>query len=204
MSIHPQTQSAFVARLPREIRDAIYLELWRSAGLRQHVVSHWDWHPEQSKATGAHFCRWPCDTQYQVEDDLQEEIELLRIQDNVQPGHNIKSVTYQMRLESAWLNHWKCGECVEEAYRLGDVASDSTSGIPCWKKPPSSADDITRNPQRRLSRFWSKARETTKLNRFSRITKQRSGNATTKRWTGGPYLPMVLLCKVLYVRHLLT
>lgn len=204
MSVNPQTESTFVARLPREIRDAIYLEIWRSAGLRQHIVSHWDWDRELSKATGAHFCRWPCDTQYQVEDDLQEEVELLRIQDNVQPGDSIKNVTYQMGLESAWLNHWRCGKSVEEAHNMRDATKDSTSGISCWKKPPTLVDNTTHKPSRRLSRFWRKASETTKLDRFWKTAKQGSGSATNKTWTGGPYLAMLLSCKVLYVQHLLT
>jgi hypothetical protein len=40
MSANSQSKSAFVTRLPREVRDAIYLELWRLKGLRQHIVSH--------------------------------------------------------------------------------------------------------------------------------------------------------------------
>ncbi|KAL9110255.1 MAG: hypothetical protein Q9227_005162 [Pyrenula ochraceoflavens] len=37
MSTNPQLQSALIARLPREVLDHIYLELWRAYGLRQHI-----------------------------------------------------------------------------------------------------------------------------------------------------------------------
>ena len=63
MSIDPQTQSAFITCLPAEIRNAIYLELWRSAGLRQHIL----WHGEGNG--GRHFCRWRCEAEFEVDDE---------------------------------------------------------------------------------------------------------------------------------------
>lgn len=36
--VSPQTDSLFLSRLPQEIRHRIYLELWREAGLEQHIV----------------------------------------------------------------------------------------------------------------------------------------------------------------------
>ncbi|KAI2639048.1 hypothetical protein GGS26DRAFT_543706 [Hypomontagnella submonticulosa] len=79
MSANPQTKSIFVNRLPREIRDAIYLELWRSCGLRQHIL----WH---GKTEDKHFCHWPCAMEYGVQDELQQDIEELRAQLRVPLG----------------------------------------------------------------------------------------------------------------------
>ncbi|KAM5364355.1 hypothetical protein ACJZ2D_011552 [Fusarium nematophilum] len=197
MPINSQQQSAFVARLPREVRDAIYLELWRSCGLRHHIVSHWERDPKLSRATGAHFCRWPCSTPYQVEDDLQEEVDLLRIQENVALGNSIMNVTYQMRLESPWLNHWKCGEHVEETHGMEDDGMDSTSGYHCWKNPVSTTHDTARKPRRRLAPLWDKATGMTKLSNLWRSVRRRHDGAVEGIWTGGPYLSMLLSCKTL-------
>lgn len=71
MSTNPQTESAFIMWLPPEVRDAVYLELWRSCGLRQHIV----WHGE---GADRHICRWSCTTKYKVHDELQRQIEGLR------------------------------------------------------------------------------------------------------------------------------
>ncbi|KAF5522649.1 hypothetical protein CGCA056_v006333 [Colletotrichum aenigma] len=77
-----QTQSAFISRLPREVRDAIYFQLWRSCGLRQHIL----WH---GTAEDKHFCRWSCTAEYQVEDELQRDIEKMREQLGVSLGQKI-------------------------------------------------------------------------------------------------------------------
>ncbi|KAI8295016.1 hypothetical protein K4K59_004837 [Colletotrichum sp. SAR11_240] len=82
MTHDPQTQSAFVSRLPREARDAIYFQLWRVCGLRQHIL----WH---GAAEDKHFCRWSCTTDHQVEDELQRDIEKMREQLGVSLGQEI-------------------------------------------------------------------------------------------------------------------
>ncbi|OBT68525.1 hypothetical protein VE03_01817 [Pseudogymnoascus sp. 23342-1-I1] len=107
MSINPQTQSAFVTRLvalPAEIRDAIYLELWRSCGLRQHIVCH-------REKEGRYFCSWPCTTEYDVDDVLQRKIE-----------------------KSTWMNHCECGERALMQHGLKATSGYTTSTSVCWRK----------------------------------------------------------------------
>jgi hypothetical protein len=138
MSINPQSQSAFLTRLPREVLNSVYAELWRSCGLRQHIV----WHGNKSDK---HFCRWPCSTEYEVQDKLQREIEELRVQLGVPLGQDIKKeqdpkvIRYCRRLQSPWMNHWLCGEYAEKEYGLQAVWGFTTSGLICWKK--SRAND---------------------------------------------------------------
>ena len=130
MSVNPQSESAFITRLPLEIRNAIYLELWRSCGLRQHIV----WHGE---GADRHFCRWPCTTEYHVHDGLQEEIEQFRRRLGVPLGesmNNSEASVYTRRLQSPWMNHWACGERAEEAHGIEAIRGFTTSGIGCWKK----------------------------------------------------------------------
>jgi hypothetical protein len=131
MSINPQLQCSFATHLPRKVREAIYLELWRSSGLRQHIM----WHPDYSDTIRSHFCRWPCTTTYQVEDELQEKIEILRQQKNVPFGDDLTSTLLGRRLQSPWLSHWQCGEHAEEAHKDA-TGNHITSGGHCWKKSP--------------------------------------------------------------------
>jgi len=137
MSANPQTQSSFVNRLPREIRNAIYLELWRSCGLRQYIV----WHGSEADQ---HFCRWQCATEYNVQDELQRDLEELRVLLQVPLGRNIekgqseKQVLYCRRLQSPWMNHWPCGELAYEKHGLGAVWGATTSMIKCWRKKERS------------------------------------------------------------------
>ncbi|KAF5006784.1 hypothetical protein FDECE_6838 [Fusarium decemcellulare] len=128
MSPDAQLESDFITRLPREVRDGIYLELWRSCGLRQHIV----WHDDQADRIKSHFCRWRCTTPFQVEDKLQEDIDALRIQLGVSLGDSFSNKTYASRLYSAWRNHWACGERVEDVYGGDGDVLESTSRKHCW------------------------------------------------------------------------
>ncbi len=133
MPADPQLQSAFVTRLPAEIRDVIYLELWRSVGLRQHILCH-------GRGEDRHFCRWACITEYQVADGLQRDIEELRCRLGVPLGQDIRHVqdpsgaVYCRRLQSPWMNHWACGEQAYEEHGIDAVWGFSTGGLICWKK----------------------------------------------------------------------
>ncbi|KAF6786362.1 hypothetical protein CSOJ01_15449 [Colletotrichum sojae] len=99
MSANPQTESAFINRLPREIREAIYLELWRSYGLRQHILYHGD----------------------------SEELEELRARIGVPLGQDIfpdrsdTKTPYFRRLQSQWMNRWLCGELAHDKYGIKAV-----------------------------------------------------------------------------------
>ncbi|KAK2043255.1 hypothetical protein LZ31DRAFT_595780 [Colletotrichum somersetense] len=109
MPSDPQTQSNSISRLPREVRDTVYLQLWRSCGLRQHIL----WH---GAATDQHFCHWSCNTEYRVEDELQRGVEKMRAELGVPLGQEImrdrhnNAPLYYRRLQSPWINHWICGE----------------------------------------------------------------------------------------------
>ncbi|KAK3316803.1 hypothetical protein B0H66DRAFT_305904 [Apodospora peruviana] len=127
-----QSQSAFVAILPREVRDLIYLELWRSSGLRQHIVFHYE-------SNGSHFCRWSCTTEYDVRDKLQADIEA-EIPFCRHLGGNFRSARESgHRLLSPWMNHWACGEDAAEACGIQAVNGMTTSAVStCWKPPSGS------------------------------------------------------------------
>ncbi|KAI8717181.1 hypothetical protein NCS52_00793200 [Fusarium sp. LHS14.1] len=129
MSFDPQQQCLFITRLPRELRDAIYLELWRPYGLRQHIF----WHGHPADPANWHYCRWQCTTDFDVIDKLQEDLELLRIQQNVPFGDPIRNMNYEMRLLSPWLNHWACGELCERVYGENVIQGTSTGRYHCWK-----------------------------------------------------------------------
>ena len=138
MSINPQTQSAFVTRLvtlPPEIRDAIYLEMWRLCGLRQHII----WHGERDEQ---HFCSWACTTEYEVDDGLQRKAEELRCrlgtplgQDITRHGEgNHEMISLNRHLQSPWMNHYECGERASKKHGLKAIWGFSTSHIVCWRK----------------------------------------------------------------------
>lgn len=141
MTTDPQLQSAFITRLPREIRDFIYLELWRSSGLRQHILRHYT--VQGREPQDAHFCRWPCRTEFQVNDGLQEDIDTLRQQLGLSlPGPSgpelcITDIRYYRRLQSPWINHWACGEHAEEVCGSDTTSAASTFVIfppPCPRR----------------------------------------------------------------------
>ncbi|KAK1999298.1 hypothetical protein LX36DRAFT_605313 [Colletotrichum falcatum] len=126
MSSDPQTQSAFISRLPREVRNTVYLHLWRSCGLRQHIL----WHGATKEK---HFCRWSCTTEYRVEDELQRDIEKMRARIATSLGQEImrdqheNAPLYCRRLQSPWINHWLCGERAFEEHGLAAIRAVSTS-----------------------------------------------------------------------------
>lgn len=135
----PQTQSNFITRLPYDIRAAIYKELWPSWGPRQHVVWHLDPSADETKS---HLHREPCISQFRVHDELQAEIEVLRQEKQVPRGEPLNDVGYRQRLESCWMNHWKCGEWLDE--ELGEKRNffNNTSVGGCWcdEKPRRDRD----------------------------------------------------------------
>ncbi|EWZ38750.1 hypothetical protein FOZG_10290 [Fusarium oxysporum Fo47] len=109
---HPQHQSAFVTFLPREIRDRVYLELWRSCGLRQHIV----WHRDKDDKAKSHFCPWRCITPFSVHDELQETIDATRLQLGFPLGDSFSNKAYALQLFSAWKNHFAPSECLKSIY----------------------------------------------------------------------------------------
>ncbi|KAF5604269.1 uncharacterized protein FSUBG_6887 [Fusarium subglutinans] len=135
----PQLQSSFITRIPREVRDKVYLELWRSCGLRQHII----WHKDTQDVTKSHFCRWRCTTPFEVEDGLQEAINTTRIELGVALGDSFSNKGYALQLYSAWKNHFTCGERIAQVH-----GSDASPGIsmcssrgPCWSSPQSNPEN---------------------------------------------------------------
>ncbi|EXL58200.1 hypothetical protein FOCG_05142 [Fusarium oxysporum f. sp. radicis-lycopersici 26381] len=138
---HPQHQSAFVTFLPREIRDRVYLELWRSCGLRQHIV----WHRDKDDKAKSHFCRWRCTTPFSVHDELQETIDATRLQLGFPLGDSFSNKAYALQLFSAWKNHFACGQRIARVY-----GEDADPGIrtcsslgPCWSSHELSSEKLS-------------------------------------------------------------
>ncbi|EQB55160.1 hypothetical protein CGLO_04937 [Colletotrichum gloeosporioides Cg-14] len=134
MPVNPQIKSAFVNVLPREVRDSIYLELWRSCGLRQHILYH-------GEPKDHHFCHWPCSIEFDVQDPLQKELEEVRVRLGVPLGEDISRHScpgigrpYARYLQSPWMNHWPCGEVAYQKHGKGALPGFGTSGFTCWKK----------------------------------------------------------------------
>ncbi|CAG7556444.1 unnamed protein product [Fusarium equiseti] len=131
-SFDPQLQSTFLTRLPRELHDKVYLELWRSCGLRQHII----WHHNEDDVTKAHFCRWQCTTPFEVEDGLQAAINNTRIELGASLGGSFSNKTHALQLFSTWKNHFACGERIGEVY--GDDAGPGvtmcSSFTTCWSQ----------------------------------------------------------------------
>jgi hypothetical protein len=138
MSVDSQTQANFITLLPYDIRAAIYKELWPSWTPRQHVV----WHINTVEETKTHLCREPCTSKFHVQDELQEEIEAVRQEKQVPWGESLNDTTYRRRLESCWLNHWRCGELLEKEVEEGLDFYHNTSIGQCWcdKKPKRDQD----------------------------------------------------------------
>ncbi|KAF6811622.1 hypothetical protein CSOJ01_05606, partial [Colletotrichum sojae] len=132
-ALQSPANSAFVSLLPREVRDGVYLELWHISGLRQHI----QWHVD---GVEHHFCRWACTTKY-VHDELQQDIGQIRSQLAVPFGKSIRRTQHEKalpcgrRLQSPWMNHWRCGGRAESAYgALEAIMGPTTSGNECWKR----------------------------------------------------------------------
>ncbi|KAF4415352.1 hypothetical protein FACUT_13472 [Fusarium acutatum] len=140
----PQHQSAFITHLPREIRDKIYLELWRSCGLRQHII----WHRNKDGKAKSHFCRWPCTTLFSVEDKLQEKINATRIQLSIPLGDSFSNKTYALQLFSAWKNHFACCQRISEVYgKEADPSIRTCSSLgPCWSTYKLSSEKLPCSP----------------------------------------------------------
>ncbi|KAK1851949.1 hypothetical protein CCHR01_05382 [Colletotrichum chrysophilum] len=141
MPVNPQIKSAFINVLPREVRDSIYFELWRSCGLRQHILYHGE--PEYH-----HFCHWPCSIEFDVQDPLQKELEEVRVRLGVPLGEDISRHScpgigrpYARYLQSPWMNHWPCGEVAYQKRGKGALPGFGTSAFTCWKKGCSGYED---------------------------------------------------------------
>jgi hypothetical protein len=129
---------------------------------------------------------------FEVEDRLQQEIELLRIEQDTGPMGMIYSIHYQKRLASPWHNHWECGEEIEKIHGENFVITPSTSGFGCWKPPVPQM-----KPQGKLKRFLGKFKH--KISQY-----RTAGDRSTPDGDDlSPYIPMLLSCKLLYMNDFL-
>ncbi|KAI0841213.1 hypothetical protein F5Y06DRAFT_260915 [Hypoxylon sp. FL0890] len=121
-----QYQSLFFRRLPIEVRNEIYVELWRLSGLEQHIF----WHEDRKHPRRSHFCRWPCVTPFDVEDERQKELEILFPDALSHPPPMLLSTEWNWRLKSSWYNHWRCEEEMCEHLK-NDEARPRRANFPC-------------------------------------------------------------------------
>ncbi|KAH8693474.1 hypothetical protein GQ44DRAFT_765179 [Phaeosphaeriaceae sp. PMI808] len=144
---HPQQQSSLLTRLPREILDKIYLEVWRAYGLRQHIL----FHGKGPLGKDKHFCRWKCCTEFRVNDPLQADVEQLRAKLNVLLGSDIQGTqppeigVYCRRLMSPWMDHWLCGERAMQEHGMEAISSYTTSDK-CWRTWRDNRPDASHTP----------------------------------------------------------
>lgn len=88
---HPQALSPFFDRLPSEIRQKIYEELWSLYNTRWHVHSF----------DGQVVPVFPCINSPDDED---------RRYTNFQASGGEDNIIWESRLRSPWNTHWKCAE----------------------------------------------------------------------------------------------
>ncbi|KAI1862362.1 uncharacterized protein JN550_010224 [Neoarthrinium moseri] len=104
---HGQYQSPIFGSLPRELRDSIYLEVWRSFGLSLHLF----WHSDDFR--NSKFCSWPCEAEFHVGDKREQELEAICGNDD--PPQFLHDRLWNGRIGSHWLNHWQCEEKILQA-----------------------------------------------------------------------------------------
>ncbi|KAK4228557.1 hypothetical protein QBC38DRAFT_150927 [Podospora fimiseda] len=109
---YSQHKSLFFSLLPREVRDLIYLELWNTSSLRQHVttdkthISAYPTPPPESSESQAKEISWrhvPCQTNPTAED-----VRFDSFRDS-RSGSREEAV-WLIRLRSEWCLHWACEE----------------------------------------------------------------------------------------------
>lgn len=96
---HPQTPSPFFDRLPSEIRQKIYEELWNLYDTRWHVQS-------TSGGGGGHVAVpvFPC-----INSPGDEDTRYTHFQASGGAGAD-DTILWESRLRSPWNTHWKCAE----------------------------------------------------------------------------------------------
>lgn len=116
-SADPQLQSVFFGRLPREIRDMIYHEMWEVSGSRQHVFE------TEDGPTLGHF---PCVLTPREKDTRNEDFERLwDRQQERRPRSLVVDAPWAERMASSWHEHWKC----EEAMRASRASGSQTGTL---------------------------------------------------------------------------
>lgn len=117
MAATAQPQSCdFFDKLPLEIRQKIYGELWALHDIRQHV----DFDHDDNQSVPV----FPCITHSGEEDIRYEEFEAAR------PAGGEDMTRWEGRLKSPWNTHWKCAEAAAaRASKLSGRRISSTDPI---------------------------------------------------------------------------
>ncbi|KAK6218897.1 hypothetical protein QIS74_06106 [Colletotrichum tabaci] len=110
-----QLETGFLGRLPDEIREMIYQELWRAAGLGQHIIrtqagyahSRCLFHRVGSRAGGGVDGEDPWESNWMAPD-----------------ARGPVPLWFQREM-STWCDHWKCEEAREEREIWRDITSRS-------------------------------------------------------------------------------
>jgi hypothetical protein len=125
----PQSDSAFFSRLPLEVRQQIYKEMWTAAGLKQHIVDGTEEGPEEERRR---WIRMPCivnqrDTSKDADVRYVEYHQAVRAITSTISEHRPVSrqdtdrlTAWEDRLKSTWCLHWRC----DEEGLIRDVTTD--------------------------------------------------------------------------------
>ncbi|KAK8080061.1 hypothetical protein PG997_007879 [Apiospora hydei] len=113
MSADLQHQSVFFGKLPREIRDMVYLAMWDVSGTQQHVFEH-----EEGSGHVTHF---PCILAAGEQDNRNHEFEKLwRRQQALRPRSLVEDPVWAKRMSSPWNEHWKCEDAMLASREKGN------------------------------------------------------------------------------------
>ncbi|KAK4188276.1 hypothetical protein QBC35DRAFT_382906 [Podospora australis] len=101
-----QSLSPFFTRLPSEVRQLIYREVWRTTSTRQHIgtdrIAHVS-HPDNILSTETFWHHVPCRTDPTAPDTRFEEFS------QASQG-SVAEAVWATRLKSEWCLHWACEE----------------------------------------------------------------------------------------------
>ena len=95
-----QFESAFFGKLPLEIRQQIYEELWRMTGGGSHHIFH----------HSGRLRRCACVTDHDAEDERDGIVEKFKLAKALTHKTYFSSPTLHKKLSSKWTKHWKCEE----------------------------------------------------------------------------------------------
>ncbi|KAK7953481.1 hypothetical protein PG996_014374 [Apiospora saccharicola] len=121
-----QSTSPFLSKLPIELRNEIYMLLWRDAGLKQHILVDKDHGPKPAmyaymnimphkpgettpEKPITRFSHAACVADHTALDERQEQIAKLTL-DEFEDDE-----VWCERLASPWVNHWRCEEAHQAA-----------------------------------------------------------------------------------------
>ncbi|KAL0780098.1 hypothetical protein CaCOL14_004582 [Colletotrichum acutatum] len=115
-SLHNQSSPGLLGRLPKEIREIIYRELWRTSGLGQHIV-------QTETGFGHSRCLVERLESTIVEGDNAWEFNWMGSDSGARGSVSL----WYKREMSTWCDHWKCEEARDEREIWRDVGRRRTS-----------------------------------------------------------------------------